>query len=371
MFIEIDGSVASASGLDVREALEVLGLASVYGHHFVTATPAALRSAIAAHGPRGRAFEGLKRASGGAREVTMSALLPVWIRAEGGLDYPVQQTTGAGTVLRVPVEHFASGRALRPSVLIGENYWDTSLLLAMGKAYLAAQPLKNIQLSLDEVLGGGSTTAAVYDRHQSDVTPCLVVVDSDRGYPGAPEGDVAQAVRAVDDQARLHAAYRVLPVRSSENAVPHALIEDPASSDPGVRDALDQHRRIALSSSADVLAWTDMKGGTPLALTDPGLTDANTAAYWATHRSTLTADLGTTAVPARCSGGCSVGAIRECECVAVRGFGPKLLERLGSSFQETGGHGLLKNLDARTEPVWMDIGGWVAAWGLARRPLQV
>lgn len=110
------------------------------------------------------------------------------------------------------------------SQLIVENGdSDGKFYLSLGKL-LGNRDFANVPLALDIVHGGGATTAIKVRDAMLAPRPSLIVVDGDRRFPGAREGDTARQVQK-EFYAKKYSTHvlHITEVKSVENFVPPSL----------------------------------------------------------------------------------------------------------------------------------------------------
>ena len=154
------------------------------------------------------------------------------------------------------------------SRLITENLMDAKFFYYIAQSFMRKKLLTGIKLSYDTKPGGGSTTCdVVRDEIINPRRFCLVVVDSDKKYPGQPDyGGTAQKV--VDVMAAYPCetckCYIMEKVMEVENLIPKRIVQQYASN----------------KDSCDILgkdfSYFDMKVG----ITLKGLFKDEVFTYW-------------------------------------------------------------------------------------------
>jgi hypothetical protein len=109
------------------------------------------------------------------------------------------------------------------SKLIVENVESDGIFYTLLTKELFSEGALCVPISLEIVAGGGNTTAGRVGEAVQRPRPSITIVDSDKIYPAAPEGETAQAVRAAFE-GRQQVGHRLIVtgVRSLENFIPLA-----------------------------------------------------------------------------------------------------------------------------------------------------
>jgi hypothetical protein len=104
--------------------------------------------------------------------------------------------------------------------LICENLTDAGIFKGFLELYIKNKlSLKGVDLYIDFVPGGGSTTCQVLEHHQkTSNSPSLCIVDSDRASPSCEIGNTAKKVMEIDEHP-MTKRY-LINAREAENLLP-------------------------------------------------------------------------------------------------------------------------------------------------------
>jgi hypothetical protein len=249
---------------------------------------------------------------------------------------------------------------LHASRCIGEDLNDTGLLQAAAQDHLDSSGLNAFCVRVHEVLGGGNNTHRVLSQEAIvNCQLCICIVDSDRKYPTAPLGAVAQACQAVTGVG----AYCVLTTagRTIENSIPWRLLDQVRAKPSGSpSEDLLALRQLEQSSTQHL----DMKYG----LCRWHLSEnpnSDFTLYWQRVANTQQR-------AACCPAQCSAASVGDCRDHIHRGYGGNLLADVVSWLRShVAPRRSVKYLPSPNDADWKRIGALVSAYGIGLMPRRI
>lgn len=166
-----------------------------------------------------------------------------------------------------PLSTFADLRMVMPLRLITENSDSDGALLELICASVGRSLGYSMPICIDQIHGGGGTTASCYEKAFNENRPTLCVIDSDKRHPKGKIGSTAKAVlsHGAKNDLGLVQAF-VLPVREAENLIPLSFLLEVYSGHAKIRDLLSEMHKFKNShtckSDVDkVFDFIDFKEG--------------------------------------------------------------------------------------------------------------
>lgn len=368
MLIEIDDSaIAGAFGGSTRsrDCIEHLLDAHRTGKHVVCLTRKQMRRLEPIVEADRRARGALQSIRGQENEIRGLRDRVRWMMKVGlGPAFIGEAVTQAGKeIIHVDLHHFDNDERSARAVMLGENLKDTGLYIAMGKAFAAAIRWR-VELSFDERLGGGDTTATVLEQLVDQGKIVLAIADGDQTHPAGPIGATAGKLLPIARSAFQH--VHVLHVRSAENLIASSVYQE-AFADPSDKPTFRMWQRkldaLELLKQAEIRlpdhAWrahADMKDGVKLSQVQ-AMNAGLEKTFWLGVAVELQRD--------RCQQPQTCAGLQSCGCYVTDALGRDALELAVSWLKPREPRRNAKLLGlARGTPLG-DLCELVLAWGLA------
>lgn len=176
----------------------------------------------------------------------------------------------------LPIAHVAA-KGLRPTVLLGENSFDSDVYAFAAQHYRIASKLKDVHLRISSRNGNGSGVSGELERiSKAEEEFCLCITDSDRFCPTSGFGDIAAATEKIVKGSNWVITHQAPESRELENALPAQLIDEVAL-ELGMSDEINS----AIGSiGPDAALFADLKGGTSKYWIEKTVTDEQAKKYW-------------------------------------------------------------------------------------------
>ena len=195
------------------------------GHHLISVAPedVARFTSLRSHLSR-RAKSALLHVQAKAAEILRIRASVRWHLELGvgdAFDGGAHPRLGGAWVIRAPLHHFDRTTRAGRSVLMGENLTDVSFYIELGYLALAARTWRNIVLHYEQVPGGGSTFASLFEHHAGEERILLAIADSDRKQPEGPPGstwrELEKRSKKDGQERRGYQRARAIHTREAEN----------------------------------------------------------------------------------------------------------------------------------------------------------
>lgn len=209
------------------------------------------------------------------------------------------------------------------AIVVAENIYDINFFEILTKSFLSSSGLKHINFNFNRVLGGGNTTAQVVAENSKKTgVPILVILDSDKKYPGGDIGGTAKKVLELGVTKNVNVVLTAS--REIENIIPFILLEDLFEKNKGQTDKLQKYKKICdlKVDGANPVKYLDFKKGIKLSHATKENCD-NTNKFW----SEVLMALGYKNL------NCDCETIKKCTCFVLDGFGSDLLKSAVNYFE--------------------------------------
>jgi len=283
-----------------------------------------------------------------------------------------EERVGEQTRVHVPYTYFEDLGRAAPARLIAEDRDDATIYAVAAEGYVFRSPeVRGMCVALQTYGGGGQNMAdALRDHARHGFTLCIA--DSDRRWPGAPEGGTALGLRrARRELSRDHVIdVLVLPCHELENLLPAQLVVDSLEpgDERGFRAACLKAQGLGFLGAVAPLHHLDLKSGLRFRDVRDAAPRPPEQAFLAEvfegHR-------GRAPVPAGgwCDGEPECADRDACRCVLFEGLGGKVVQhvvkrvRAGLSPQKSAECFFAGTLTCA--PAWVDLGRRIFSWGCA------
>lgn len=285
-----------------------------------------------------------------------------WILRVGiGPDFSCKTVSEDGkTSIYVSLHHFHDPvRALSGTVLLAEHLDDTTLYRLFGEFFITERGWK-WNLCFDERLGGGSSTAPVFQKLVDEEKVTLAIVDSDRTYPQGALGGTAYAASKVQCSALqwLH----IIHVRAAENLLPSSIYEQAFHDTPKLGQPLRDLQALEQQTTQHI--WRDhaeFKEG--ITLFDIATFPKDDASFWRSAAKSLQRHACTNPDQALSCGWDK----KNRRCFVTPALSDKALHLAVSWMQRQDRRRVAKLIRLREDPRLLDLCETIVAWGIAER----
>lgn len=200
-------------------------------------------------------------------------------------------------VIKLPINFFCDSYNVQKPFLLCENLDDAKFYDFIGMAYKRHMKMTHLFTKFEEVNGGGSTTASVYEQKATSTRDerrlVLCILDSDKVAPNSSRGSTANKVRTFHENncVRLEnlvsMKYHILECRELENIIPFTYIQKAFDGDvnkPQVIESLQKfHCDLPEGQEINLeqaYLFLDIKEGTSLNKIISKLKDPKDKTFW-------------------------------------------------------------------------------------------
>lgn len=152
-------------------------------------------------------------------------------------------------------------------ILLVESTDDIDFYKLIGKYYLKRNHLNHIDISFEEMIGGGNTTSTRLEKIIDEGRrQCLCIMDSDKKYFGAKDGDTLKRVMEVmDAKGTDDVQLYPLHMHEIENLIPVGLLGEICKDIPSAEDGIKFLEFLLKQdkSSCSPVYYFDYKRGIP------------------------------------------------------------------------------------------------------------
>ncbi len=274
-------------------------------------------------------------------------------------------TQGSQRVIRFPLRWFDISAKVQPTVLLGENLSDVSVLVMMARTAVVTTDIKYlpVQCSMDN--GGGSTTNQVLGSVIAANRHCICIVDSDRASPAGNMGTTAASVQPYKRPA-VYPTVEVIETlgRDLENCLPIKFYRDEYRKHPDYSPLSELLERVSKAGEDDLRFHIDIEKGVELRRIFGYPAGSADRAFWNTKIPILCHHIGYPAGHFACMTASvySITPHAPCTCVLVRGIPQNILDRFAERFEAHVGHHLAAMLSEREKAEWVRVGIAIASW---------
>ena len=162
----------------------------------------------------------------------------------------------------MPVQLFSDCSNFQKTKLICEDLFDCEFYQSLAKYYMEQNHLSG-KINFEKINGGGLNTSKNYEEKlNSNYTPCLAIIDSDKTSPEGMLGKTAQYVNAVCNKYdNNHVTYtHTLKVREKENLIPPEIYYN-LESDAKIKEDFEFLLKMYNSEYKDSYLFGDIKSG--------------------------------------------------------------------------------------------------------------
>lgn len=188
--------------------------------------------------------------------------IPIFITeyVEVVLEYPQDRAYNGKHIYQLLYTSFTNSQNLSPTYLIGEDENDSKFYGHILNWYKRINNI-NSNISFNREGGGGHNTYRTFNTHIEQNHICICIVDTDRRYPGAPEGETAKNCRNNVVCTPPYSQLLVINVHEIENLLPKDIIDSldwPINKHPN-KEAFDElYTNIP---DKENLRYVDLKSG--------------------------------------------------------------------------------------------------------------
>jgi len=293
----------------------------------------------------------------------------------GSISTPDSVTAGRQqTSIRISYALFDDSGWIQPSVLLAEDAGDARFYEHVARAHVAHEKLSGIEIRCSRRGGGGSSTEDQLDAAaQERLVVCIV--DSDRDWPDASDGQTARKVLQVLERLRAdHPAVEVLvlPCREIENLIPGSLVLDalPSNTDATLRSRIADASEAGVLGRDELFHYLDIKKGMSLCDVLGSQPEAKQDFLRDVY-----SRLGRPSPQERpCQDACR--GTRDTPCSRFDGLGDHLFRHVVSYAVEQTPHKLAEYLFSKKQqesdcgPIWTDLADVLLSWTCAFKPIR-
>ena len=272
MLFVVDSSIeALLSGVDVYDAdvdaLDLLAVAVAEGKHRMTGARGTLRALFRQTRLHRRTHAVLHEAITRVEaDLALQDSMSVYalVNSSNAMR-PTSEFIEGKRIVNVPLRWIDDSEKVQPTILLAENLVDASILENMVRAVREFDPTLGIPIRSRHLLGGGQTTAAVFNELATRDVLCACVVDSDRRCPLGPAGNTAKALQDGNDLTRFPMASVVQTIGMDlENTLPDLFFEEVYGNDVNHTPTIAVIKRLTELGERDARSHLDLKKGLTL-----------------------------------------------------------------------------------------------------------
>lgn len=187
--------------------------------------------------------------------------IPAWLTeyVEVVLDNPHDRMVGNLTVYQLEFGSFTSSESASCTHLIGEDENDGKLYNHILNWFKRREGI-SANTNYTNINGGGRNTYRTFTTHirQGHISVCIV--DNDRRYPNANEGETAQTCRSVASSLPL-SRLKVIDVLEIENLIPKDIIDNLEWTVANQRNKAEFDDLYDNIPDQEMLRYVDLKSG--------------------------------------------------------------------------------------------------------------
>lgn len=163
---------------------------------------------------------------------------------------------------KITLKELAKSELSNKTTLITENIEEAKFYNMISKYYTKCNQMKKCNCSFNEHHGGGGTITTVLEQIiNKRENMCLCIVDSDKKFPGASNGDTMERVKRLcknkeEDIWKLFC----LDVHEIENLIPIEWVKNVTNDIENIGDCIKFLEHL-LNTGDEAIYFFDMKGG--------------------------------------------------------------------------------------------------------------